>query len=198
MQDSTMQELWNSSHIGGVNAEYVEALYNTYLHSPDDIPEEWREYFQQLPPINGLSAREDTSHSVICDQFRSLAKRRHSIHAAATAADNNSAIIHERKQAKVAELIQRYHAFGHRKAKIDPLGLRRIEELSYLDIGSVGLDSTDLGSMFKTDGLFFGKETATLKDIVGDLEAAYCGSIGAEITHLTQHDEIQWLSLIHI
>ena len=49
MQESTMELLWSTSHIQGGNAAYVEELYDTYLHDPNAVPEEWRNYFDQLP-----------------------------------------------------------------------------------------------------------------------------------------------------
>ena len=48
-----MQQMWNSSHIAGGNVAYVEELYEQYLRDPDSIDAQWRNYFEQLPPVNG-------------------------------------------------------------------------------------------------------------------------------------------------
>ncbi|MBU2325120.1 MAG: hypothetical protein KJ884_19385, partial [Gammaproteobacteria bacterium] len=45
MQESVMQRMWNSAHLSGGNAAYVEELYELYLHDPNAVPEEWRTYF---------------------------------------------------------------------------------------------------------------------------------------------------------
>jgi 2-oxoglutarate dehydrogenase E1 component (EC 1.2.4.2) len=50
MQESVMQRMWDSAHLSGGNAAYVEELYELYLHDPNAVPEEWRTYFQKLPP----------------------------------------------------------------------------------------------------------------------------------------------------
>ncbi len=74
MPDS-MEHLWSTAHISGGNAVYVEELYDSYLHDPSAIPQEWREYFDQLPRVSGSSA-QDTPHSAVKEQFRLLAKYR--------------------------------------------------------------------------------------------------------------------------
>jgi 2-oxoglutarate dehydrogenase E1 component len=193
MQDSTMELLWSSSHISGANAVYVEALYDAYLCNPESVPEKWREYFNQLPQVNGYGSQQETPHSTVRGEFISLGKQKcHRISLPSTTADH-AAIEHERKQAKVTELVRRYHSCGHRKANIDPLGLRKVGCIDYLDFHDVGFVPSDLDLVFQTKDLFFGKNTATLKQIIADLEKTYCGSIGAEITHLTELDEVKWL-----
>src|SRR3546814_8721954 len=72
MQESVMQRMWDSAHLSGGNAAYVEELYELYLHDPNAVPEEWRTYFQKLP-ADGNSAT-DVSHSTIRDHFVLLAK----------------------------------------------------------------------------------------------------------------------------
>ncbi|EJT83666.1 2-oxoglutarate dehydrogenase E1 component [Pseudomonas putida S11] len=48
MQESVMQRMWESAHLSGGNAAYVEELYELYLHDPNAVPEEWRTYFQNV------------------------------------------------------------------------------------------------------------------------------------------------------
>ena len=57
MQESVMQRMWNSAHLSGGNAAYVEELYELYLHDPNAVPEEWRNYFQKLPAAAVLGHR---------------------------------------------------------------------------------------------------------------------------------------------
>lgn len=192
MPDS-MEQLWSTAHISGGNAAYVEELYDTYLHDPSGIPEEWKEYFDQLPRINNASAN-DTPHSVIREQFRLLAKYRPS--SGATVTPSQAAIAdHDQKQVNVLQLVQSYRSRGHSKAKMDPLGLNFSHGHSpeYLQLHYHGLTPGELDSSFHSGNLFFGHETAALKDIIADLEATYCGSIGSEVTHITEVDEVRWL-----
>src|SRR5690606_3882874 len=116
MQDSIMEQLWSTSHLSGGNAAYVEDLYDTYLHDPNSVPEAWREYFDQLPRVEGV-VTQDVPHSVIREQFVQLAKT-HSVTASPSVAATVS-LEHERKQVKVLQLISSYRFRGHQHAKLD-------------------------------------------------------------------------------
>ncbi len=190
MQDSIMEQFWRTSHISGGNAAYVEALYDTYLHDPNAVPDEWRSYFEQLPRVNGV-VTQDVPHSVIREQFQRLAKSRPAS-ASATVAGSVS-LEHERKQVKVLQLISSYRFRGHQKAQLDPLGLMDRERVPDLELGFHGLTEADLDTVFNTGNLFIGREEAPLRDIVDALEQTYCGHVGPEIMHITNLAEKQWL-----
>ena len=135
--------------------------------------------------------RQDTPHSTIREQFRLLVKQR-----PANSGGSTNGEIHGQEHAQqihVAQLIQHYRKGGHLKAKTDPLGLAKPPSLEHLDLHFHGLTQADLDCVFSTGDLFFGKETATLKEIINDLEATYCGSIGAEFTHINEINELKWL-----
>jgi 2-oxoglutarate dehydrogenase E1 component len=190
MPDS-MEHLWSTAHISGGNAVYVEELYDSYLHDPSVIPQEWREYFDQLPRISGSSA-QDTPHSAVQEQFRLLAKYRptngeSNIPAHAAAAD------HDQKQINVAQLIQAYRSRGHTKATLDPLNLSNRHSGDYLKLHYHGLTPAELDLVFNASNLYFGYDQAPLKDIIADLEATYCGNIAAELLHISDADEFKWL-----
>lgn len=192
MQDSIMEQFWSTSHISGGNAAYVEALYDTYLHDANAVPEEWRNYFDQLPRVTGVVA-QDTPHSVIRAQFEQLAKTRVRSVAATASPAAAASIEHERKQVKVLQLISSYRFRGHQKAQLDPLGLMEREQVPDLELGFHGLTTADLDTVFQTGTLFIGKEEATLHEIIDALEKTYCGHVGPEIMHITNLAEKQWL-----
>ena len=189
MQDSIMEQFWSTSHISGGNAAYVEELYDTYLHNPNAVPEEWRNYFDQLPRVNGVLT-QDTPHSVIRAQFEQLGKSRVRT---VTVAGGAVSAEHEQKQIKVLQLISSYRFRGHQKAQLDPLGLMVREPVADLDLQFHGLTNADLDTVFSTGNLFIGKEQAPLREIIDALEKTYCGHIGAEIMHITPLAEKQWL-----
>ncbi len=189
MQDSIMAQFWSTSHISGGNAAYVEDLYDTYLHNPNAVPEEWRNYFDQLPRVNGVMT-QDTPHSVIRAQFEQLGKSRIRTVAVAGSAVSSD---HEQKQIKVLQLISSYRFRGHQKAQLDPLGLMQRAPVPDLDLSFHGLTPADLDTTFNTGTLFIGKEQATLREIIDAMEKTYCGHVGAEIMHITPLAEKQWL-----
>ncbi|MDO6746125.1 2-oxoglutarate dehydrogenase E1 component [Gilvimarinus sp. 1_MG-2023] len=190
MQDSIMEQLWSTSHISGGNASYVEDLYDLYLHDPNGVPEQWRDYFDQLPRVEGVVS-QDTPHSVIREQFAQLAKSKS--RAASPTLASSISVEHERKQVKVLQLISSYRFRGHQKAQLDPLGLMEREHVPDLDIAFHGLTSADLDTVFQTGPLFIGREEAPLKEIIAALEQTYCGHVGPEIMHITNLSEKQWL-----
>ena len=191
MQESIMEQLWRTSHISGGNAAYVEELYDQYLYDPNSVPEEWRSYFEQLPRVEGV-VTQDTPHSVVREHFELLGKNRARPLAAPGSGGAN--IEHERKQVKVVQLISSYRSRGHQKAALDPLGLMVREQVPDLELGFHGLTPADMDTVFQTGNTFFGAEEAPLRTILDDLEKTYCGSVGSEISHITDLAEKQWLA----
>ena len=45
MQQSVMKAWWDSSHMAGGNAAYVEELYEAYLEDAKSVSDEWRAIF---------------------------------------------------------------------------------------------------------------------------------------------------------
>ncbi len=185
---NSMEQLWSTSHISGGNATYVEEVYEAFLRDPTSIPDEWRRYFENLPRVNGHAT--DTSHAEIIEYFEALGKQRPGT-AVVTASPGS--VVHERKQVEVVQLVNAYRLSGHQKANIDPLKLREKKNPPDLDLGFHRLNIADLDSTFQTGDLGFGYSEATLKEIIADLELTYCGNIGAEVIHVTNFDERQWL-----
>src|SRR6056300_694012 len=192
MQDQSMERYWRSSHIAGGNAAYVEDLYEAYLIDANDVPDQWREYFDTLPKVDTKQVVfEDTPHSVIRDHFAKISKMR--VRTAATVAHDAQATEFERKQVRVVQLISAYRQRGHQHAKLDPLGLAKRELVPDLALNFHQLSTGDLDTVFQTGSLYIGAESATLKAILDSLEATYCGTIGAEFMHIVDTDERHWV-----
>ena len=96
------------------------------------------------------------------------------------------------KEARVMELINSYRVRGHLLADIDPLHAMPVLYHPELDIQTYGLTIWDLDREFITGGLA-GTESATLRDILGILQRAYCGKIGIEYRHIQSKEEKVWL-----
>ncbi|WLQ15091.1 2-oxoglutarate dehydrogenase E1 component [Hahella aquimaris] len=190
MHESTMEQLWRTSHLAGGNFAYVEQLYETYLTDPNGIPQAWREYFDKLPKEEGLPS-QDIPHSVIKEQFLKLSRRR----AAAVEASPTSLVSteHERKQVKVLQLINTYRFRGHQKAKLDPLNLMVREHIADMELEYHGLTRADLDTVFQTGSLCFGVETMTFGEIIRGLEFTYCDTVGAEYMHIVNTEEKRWV-----
>ena len=187
MQESVMQRMWNSAHLSGGNAAYVEELYELYLHDPNAVPEEWRTYFQKLPS-EGSSAT-DVSHSTIRDHFVLLAKNQRRAQPVSAGSVSSE---HEKKQVEVLRLIQAYRMRGHQAAQLDPLGLWQRPMPADLSINHYGMTNADLETTFRAGDLFIGKEEASLREILEALQQTYCRTIGSEFTHITDSEQRSW------
>lgn len=187
MQESVMQRMWESAHLSGGNAAYVEELYELYLHDPNAVPEEWRTYFQKLPAEG--STATDVSHSTIRDHFVLLAKNQRRAQPVSAGSVSSE---HEKKQVEVLRLIQAYRMRGHQAAKLDPLGLWQRPAPVDLSINHYGLTNADLDTTFRAGDLFIGKEEASLREIFEALQKTYCRTIGAEFTHIVDSEQRSW------
>ncbi|MGV6807799.1 MAG: 2-oxoglutarate dehydrogenase E1 component, partial [bacterium] len=189
MPESIMQQFLRSSYMSGNNAGYIEDLYDTYLHAPNDIPEEWRSLFDSLPRLAESSA-PDVSHQTIQKHFELLGRGK----SRPTPAPGSGGvdIEHERKQVKVLHLIYAYRANGHEKAKLDPLGLMKRDHSAELELNHHGLTAADLDTTYQVGPLYLGKSEATLGEILEALEETYCGSVGAEFMHISSPEKREW------
>ena len=192
MQESIMQRMWQTAHIGGGSAAYVEDLYERYLRDPEQVPKAWQKYFDEI-----TAGRADmVSHTEVREYFTQLAKsgnRRTSMGAATSqTATVNVSSEHERKQVQVLRLIEAFRIRGHQRAKLDPLSLMKREEVEDLDFTFHGLSENDLDMEFRTGSLLLGKEFASLREVVTALQSIYCGSIGVEYMYIMDTAQCQW------
>ena len=184
-----MKALQGTSFLGGGNAAYLEAQYESWLEDPSSVVEHWRNYFEQLPVVNGVA--QDTAHSKIREQFYQIAKQSRS-GLATPAVDAN--LDHERKQVRVQQLINAYRMRGHQWAHIDPLEDDHSErtQVREMELRENGLYQADMDVLFNTGNLH-GPEQDTLRNIVSRLEKIYCGSIGIEYMHMLDTTQKLWL-----
>ncbi len=176
-------QLKTDTQLSGENAAYIEALYEQYLTAPDSIAEEWRRYFDQFP-------KGDQPHLNIREQF--LLRARNSTRAQPMVQSSVSTE-HERRQVGVLQLIAAYRNRGHQRAKLDPLGLARRDQVPDLELAAHGLSRSDLDTVFQTGNLAIGQPESTLGAMVRAMEAIYCGSIGAEYMHIVDTKEKRWI-----
>ena len=191
MQESTMEQLWRTSHLSGGNLAYVDDLYELYLTDPNSVPDEWRDYFDTLPVPEGLPSK-DIPHHVIRQQFLEISRKRGTGSGAISPAES-AAAEHERKQVKVLQLINAYRVRGHQKARLDPLGLMEREHVEDLELEYHGLTAADLDTEFNTGPLCFGEERLPLRTIIQYLEETYCSTIGVEYMHIVNTEERRWI-----
>ena len=192
MHSNSMDVLWQSSHIAGGNATYVEGLYEEYLKDPNAVAEQWRDYFDKLPTVpSDVIQMGDVPHSVIRERFAQISKMR--VRTEATVQHDSQATDYERKQVRVLQLIAAYRLRGHQKAQLDPLGLAEREHVADLELAFHELSSADFETVFQAGSLHIGKADAPLGEIYTALEETYCNTIGAEFMHIVDTQERHWV-----
>lgn len=149
--------------LSGDNATWLEEYYQTWLRTPEQLPEDWRRFF--LSP-------ELTVQSV--------------------SGDNNVSGATLKKQAAVIQLINAWRTQGHLRAKLDPLGWNPPADVPSLQPGFWGLSEEDLLQEFSvTFGAH--TTQMPLKQLLNLLEQAWAGSQAYELAHLENREEINWL-----
>jgi len=165
------------------SAAYIEELYEQYLSSPTSVGEDWQQYFDKFP-------KGDQPHGNIREQFLLLGRNSNRVQ---PVVQSEVSTEHERRQIGVLQLIAAYRNRGHQKAKLDPLGLAKREDVADLDLAAHGLTKSDLDTVFNAGNLAIGKTEATLGELVNAMEATYCASIGVEYMHIVDTKEKRWI-----
>ncbi len=173
-----MKELWGSSHISAGHAAYLETLYETFINNPEDLSEEWVDFFTNLP--KHPNSNGEISHQEIVREFKNISR-----------SNTEHKISIDERQGKVIRLIKSYRNRGHLKANLDPLGMMEHKTVEDLSIEFHGLSTSDLDEEFYTD-TFTDATKLTLREIVRQLEASYCGNIAIECNHIFDSKERRW------
>lgn len=184
-----MQEYSDNSYLFAGNAPYVEELYEAYLDNPANVPENWRAYFnsmQNVPPSMAATVRipawpvvaayaERAKHS----PFKILVPK------------GNAEL--DRKRIAAQQMTAAYRFLGTYWAKLDPLERHERPQIPELEPSFYGFTDTDMDLVFNISNTWFGRETATLRELVQMLRETYCRSIGAEFMYITDHAQKRWM-----
>jgi multifunctional 2-oxoglutarate metabolism enzyme len=95
-----------------------------------------------------------------------------------------------RRQASVLRLVNMYRVRGHLVADVNPLGGEDLLSHPELDLEHHGLSIWDLDRSFFMDP---GEDPRTLREILDQLRAAYCHTVGVEYMHIQEHEQKGWI-----
>ncbi len=185
-----MKEDFATSYLFAGNAPYVEQLYEAYLKNPQLVPDNWREWFndiQHLPAADGTN-RHDVPHSPILASFAERAKQG----PFRTVVTPVSGEI-DRKRVGAQLLTAGYRILGSRWANLDPLQRHARPNIPELDPSFYGFTDSDMDLVFNISNTYFGPETASLRDLLNLLHETYCRSIGAEFMYISDPAQKRWM-----
>ena len=175
----------SNQHIYGGNADYVEYLYEQFLNDPESVASSWQQYFSQF------DRNQDQDINILHASVRRELREKSSRHEAGSTDVDQFAKV-QSKQTAVLRLMQAYRLLGHRQADIDPLQAEGRAEMELLNPEFHGLTTADLDSEFYL-GANQVSTKLSLRDILNMLSTTYCGSIGAEIDHISDLTQKHWL-----
>ena len=190
MQNSVMKAWWDSSHMAGANAAYVEELYEAYLENPLDVPDKWKSIFDDLPKVDGVEV--EVNHTNIREEFKKMAALGPAARMGSAMPASGSSASDE-KQVKVLQLINAYRFRGHQHANLDPLGLWKQERVRDLELSHHNLSETDFDTIFSVGSYAIGQEKMPLGDLFRSLNRTYGESIGSEYMHITDTEQKRWI-----
>lgn len=198
----------NMSFLTGANADYIAYLFGAYLKNPASVDTSWKAFFDGLGDHEIAVLRDLDGASWTPEENKKISKTREVVDAstlevegkaandkgkgkksAASGADVQQAAT---DSIRALQLIRAYRARGHMHSKLDPLGLKEREPQPVLDPAHYGFTDADMDREIYLGGSL-GIESASLRDIVAALTETYCGTIGAEFTHLADPEEKQWI-----
>ncbi|MFA7155371.1 MAG: 2-oxoglutarate dehydrogenase E1 component [Proteiniphilum sp.] len=155
------------NELGNMDIEALEALYQKYKESPENVEESFRFFFQGF---DLATAHYPARHEAVKELNG-----------------------HSPKEIAVMRLINGYRRRGHLFTKTNPVRTRRSYSPT-LAIENFDLSESDLDTLFEA-GKEIGLGRSTLRNIIAHLEETYCKSIGVEYRYMTKPEIVQWLQV---
>jgi len=185
-----LKQLLANSYLFGGNAPFIEDLYEQYLANPGAVPDEWREYFDQmqLMPDAAGSAGKDVAHAPVIESFVQRAKAGELAGRAAPQID----VAHERLQVAALLLVTAYRIAGSRWATLDPLKRMPRPSVPELEAAYYDLSEADLDREVSA-GSFVGLDRTSLRNLIHSLRDTYCGNIGFEYMFISERVQRDWI-----
>lgn len=153
------------SYLGHADADAIEDLYRQYQRDPDQIPSDWKRFFEGFE----------------------FARARFPDEGETDGADKRDL----RNEFNVIDLINAYRERGHLFTKTNPVRVRRKYHPT-LDHQNFGLSDADLPALFQA-GNEVGIGRNSLENIVAHLRETYCQSIGVEFMYIRSPEIVEWL-----
>ncbi|HEX5452960.1 MAG TPA: 2-oxoglutarate dehydrogenase E1 component [Stellaceae bacterium] len=182
-----MSEIDRATFLSGINAGFIAELYGRFLDDPQSVDASWRQFFAGI----GDDAR--ALHAERAGPPWAPAPGRINGERVATAPAGATSLQPAALDSiRALTLIRSYRVRGHLEADLDPLGLERRPHHADLDYRTYGFTEADLDRDIFINNLF-GRERASLREIIGLCRDTYCGRIGIEYMHNQVLAERQWI-----
>ena len=190
-------EFEKTSFLTKTNSAFLEQMYLKYINQDPDLPSSWKIYFDELGDELDLVANEikGPSWAPIKKNINIIEKKPKNGSSSSEVLKKTSSkdqIQNNIDSIKAVELIRAYRLRGHLLAKLDPLGLKETEYLEELHPEFYGFKKSDYKREIFLNGVT-NKKYSNISEILNFLDKTYCGSIGYEYMHISNHEERVWL-----
>jgi 2-oxoglutarate dehydrogenase E1 component len=154
------------------NLDALEEYYTRWKADPASVDASWRTFFEGYELGLASSALPDQAEAGGGAAARLEQQQAHA-------------------QAGIVRLVDAYRRLGHFLAHLDPLSPPPVF-FPLLELPEFGLSDADLDTEFDTSNLQ-GPRRARLRDILANLKATYCRTIGVEYMHIQDTGIRVWL-----
>src|SRR5436309_5529349 len=185
-----MTELNGTTFLSGANAEFIAGLSAPYLDAPAAVDPGWRRFFAEMADDAAALRAERNGPPWVRPLPPLVAPE--AAPAASEPADGAAVQQAAIDSIRALNLIRSYRVRGHLEADLDPLHLEQRRPHNELDYHTWGFTEADLDREIFINNLF-GREHATLREIIRILCECYCGRIGIEYIHIQLLAERQWI-----
>jgi 2-oxoglutarate dehydrogenase E1 component len=148
----------------------IDDNYERWRSNPQSVDPDWAAFFEGFEL--GFTKSEENGET-------------------ATAEPTTGTLPDSSLQTRVEALVYAYRTLGHTIADLDPLDLlKRSNPL--LSLKELGLEERELDSVVSSRFFKEGKKMK-LRDMIRELEANYCGTVGAEFMHIQNPRMRTWV-----
>ena len=207
MTSSQINEIFDkTSFLHGINAAYIEEMFEKFQSNPNSVPSDWKEFFtgitDNIKKQNNLKASWSKEREVELSNEDLVSAvdgnwSRKSYSEEIQIDNKNSVTVEDIKQQTLdsigaLRLIRAFRVNGHLIANLDPLNLKETTQHPELDYRNYGFTDKDLNKDIFIDGSL-GLNSGKLNEIIKILSETYSGSIGVEFVHIQDADQKQWV-----
>ena len=160
----------------------LKQLYIAYSKDKNLVNLDWQEFFNDLAPDASLFLKEFNINND--DNLFNTTNTNITLDSNSRSATLDSI--------RALMLIRAYRVRGHLKANLDPLKLTQASDHPELKPESYGFEEKDMDRLIFIDNVL-GIESATLREIIANLEATYCGTIGVQFMHIQDPEQKAWI-----
>lgn len=164
----------NSTFTARWSEALIDENYQRWISNPRSVDPDWAAFFEGFELGTARTDAEIEGGA-----------------AGTTSSASSSGLADSHLQIRVEALVYAYRTLGHTIADLDPLDLLQRSN-PMLSLKEFGFDEKDLDTIVSSRFYREGRKLK-LRDLIRELEAIYCGTVGAEFMHIQNPRIRNWV-----